>query len=900
MAVEGVVSQRKARVDDDTPDKPSAHPPAPPPLPPPVPPPPPPRTGGDGTNLGRRQLLVGVFQVVFVLVLGTFTISLVEEWTIIDSVYFCSVVLFTIGYGDVSPRTSAGKVITILYCIAGISFVANLVSLLGSQNILLMNALSAHIKKVMQKRQMLGSRGIWFRIDISVAMDIFIALFATLVYLFVGMAFFCPIEKMTAFEGFFYSAITLSTVGYGDLSPKSPAGRLVFVGYAFLGIGVITFTVTLLGSSVTRLIRNKLWRVLARRRLGRTAGDGSMIDEAPVLFDMWISAALSACMAVIGIVAFRYLESWSTLDAAYFTVVTMATIGFGDLVPQTTTGRSFCILFIFLSLSTLSALLRSISALSQLRLSVGIKRLETARLQRYLAGPSARDPITGADEELMIMLRDLRAFNSLRDATGNEDELTSSVSSAPLGAAAPNTVQGEWLKAFTLAREDVLRRVKLLSSRSNFTDSDMPPSYRSLTGITSLSRAPVDPDTGELIPAFRRGHSWVRARKIGPLFAENAPGGQCIARSTDVCAPRSDPLLGTRHQYLLNALSVLSVLGAGHVPNIVTDASDVGLFAVLLCTGGRWRHVIVDDFLPLSPLGVLEASGTERALWVAVMEKAFAKRWGGYHKLDESASNPRLNLTEVFAELTGAVPLEIDLSGSSLEQLADTLQRSSAGHMVCLTSRRGRAHQRSKRGGVLQDTAYCVLAVRGGEGGDGEVHLAAHSSWPHSILKDGWMPIAKVPRFFTTAHVWRFFGPDLHCARAHGEWKGASAGGSPTQGFTVANNPQFFLNVRRACRVHISLTQDSVPTPHPITLTVANKRGRRLKNVFRNERIVSSEPVAQGTILVTCTLVPLVKGRSYTVVPSTESAGQEGKFFLQVFATAEVTLVAAEPEVPAD
>lgn len=38
-------------------------------------------------------------------------------------------------------------------------------------------------------------------------------------------------------------------------------------------------------------------------------------------------------LIAIGIMLFTGLEGWSTVDAFYFTVSTMTTVGFGDLVP---------------------------------------------------------------------------------------------------------------------------------------------------------------------------------------------------------------------------------------------------------------------------------------------------------------------------------------------------------------------------------------------------------------------------------------------------------------------------------------------------------------------------------------------------------------------------------------
>jgi hypothetical protein len=38
-------------------------------------------------------------------------------------------------------------------------------------------------------------------------------------------------------------------------------------------------------------------------------------------------------MILTGTLLFSYLEGWSLIDAGYFTVMTITTVGFGDLVP---------------------------------------------------------------------------------------------------------------------------------------------------------------------------------------------------------------------------------------------------------------------------------------------------------------------------------------------------------------------------------------------------------------------------------------------------------------------------------------------------------------------------------------------------------------------------------------
>ncbi|WP_431299436.1 potassium channel family protein [Tabrizicola sp. BL-A-41-H6] len=44
---------------------------------------------------------------------------------------------------------------------------------------------------------------------------------------------------------------------------------------------------------------------------------------------------------------YRLVEGWRLIDAAYFSVVTIATVGYGDFTPQTDLGKIFTIVYIF-------------------------------------------------------------------------------------------------------------------------------------------------------------------------------------------------------------------------------------------------------------------------------------------------------------------------------------------------------------------------------------------------------------------------------------------------------------------------------------------------------------------------------------------------------------------------
>ena len=70
-----------------------------------------------------------------------------------------------------------------------------------------------------------------------------------------------------------------------------------------------------------------------------------------------MAAALG--LVAVGTVVYRYIEDWSWVDSFYFSVITVTTVGFGDLTPTTDGGKLFTVFYIIMGISIIATFLNA-------------------------------------------------------------------------------------------------------------------------------------------------------------------------------------------------------------------------------------------------------------------------------------------------------------------------------------------------------------------------------------------------------------------------------------------------------------------------------------------------------------------------------------------------------------
>lgn len=181
--------------------------------------------------------LCRAFSVIIYYLIGIAWYKKYEHWTELDSAYFITVSVSTVGYGFLHPTTDQSRIFTCFYDIIGIFLV------LDTLNYLATGALLNFQNHVVDFFSPSGS--VYTRSLKRFALSMFNIFFA----IFIGTLFFAVNESDWTFDMAFYWVITtITTIGYGDLG-----GDITDAGKKF-SIFFILFVVTIYATAIANIV----------------------------------------------------------------------------------------------------------------------------------------------------------------------------------------------------------------------------------------------------------------------------------------------------------------------------------------------------------------------------------------------------------------------------------------------------------------------------------------------------------------------------------------------------------------------------------------------------------------------------------------------------------------------
>lgn len=91
--------------------------------------------------------------------------------------------------------------------------------------------------------------------------------------------------------------------------------------------------------------------------------------------DSWPVLGWALVTLLLGTVVYHWIEGWSYLDSLYFCVISLATIGYGDLTPTTDLGKIFTIVYVINGIVILLAVFDRIRTVRTQRIAGNLDEL---------------------------------------------------------------------------------------------------------------------------------------------------------------------------------------------------------------------------------------------------------------------------------------------------------------------------------------------------------------------------------------------------------------------------------------------------------------------------------------------------------------------------------------------
>uniref|UniRef100_A0A914XJW4 Potassium channel domain-containing protein n=1 Tax=Plectus sambesii TaxID=2011161 RepID=A0A914XJW4_9BILA len=239
--------------------------------------------------------------------------SLDTDWTFWMSFLYSGTVFTTIGYGNIACKTFTGQLVTMFYAMIGIPLTLVVLNDLGKKLLTFIKKLSDvigdiilflglrlglykpipgkaprfHLSVVSRRAMTIGvfSAGMDSseystadsvknnEEDIVSNPPVVAAVIFTIAWLFLCAGIFCLWEDWTYWTSFYFFFISLSTIGFGDVSPAHPEYMFMTFGVVLVGLAMVSVCINVVQERLSQLYMAMLDKMLKDFQAAAERGD---------------------------------------------------------------------------------------------------------------------------------------------------------------------------------------------------------------------------------------------------------------------------------------------------------------------------------------------------------------------------------------------------------------------------------------------------------------------------------------------------------------------------------------------------------------------------------------------------------------------------------------------------
>lgn len=230
--------------------------------------------------------------------LGIEPVNLEEtRWNFWGAVFYCMTVYTTIGYGNIVPVTTPGRILTLLYAFIGIPIAVLTLFALGA----IFAGLCKSLWRLMLKSTTVVNKDLGKKVCDAVGFDetgqkaessssmddedllsfpISFLIFLTILWVFFCAWIFTLLEDWSYGTSLYFTLISFTTIGFGDVLP-SEYDYIVIVGFLLLiGLSLVSTVLTLIQQQIEALASGMQENIDREymNALAEAADDGAISD----------------------------------------------------------------------------------------------------------------------------------------------------------------------------------------------------------------------------------------------------------------------------------------------------------------------------------------------------------------------------------------------------------------------------------------------------------------------------------------------------------------------------------------------------------------------------------------------------------------------------------------------